>query len=262
MADRTAVAVACALGATGALAVVIVAIYLTGWAPRWLLSLEARLFRSVKRRKQWSWDRVDERVFIGSLPRWPEQLAELRAHGVGAVLSLNETWELAVSAACVRDDCGMAMRQLPTADFFAPSQRDLVEAVAFIDRHARAGTGVYVHCNGGRGRSAVAVICYLIYARGETADSAFALVRAARRIANLRALCGLRTQWRAVRTFERELRAARAELARRGVDGHGLDELFAPPRGAERGVGGAVRPKTSQVVPAADEGPALSLIHI
>ncbi|KAG8458684.1 hypothetical protein KFE25_012882 [Diacronema lutheri] len=92
----------------------------------------------------------------------------------------------------------MAMRQLPTADFFAPSQRDLVEAVAFIDRHARAGTGVYVHCNGGRGRSAVAVICYLIYARGETADSAFALVRAARRIANLRALCGLRTQWRAV----------------------------------------------------------------
>lgn len=231
MVGSATVMVVAALGAVGAALAAIVFIYITGCAPRWVLSMEARLFRLFKRRKRWSWHQVDDLLFIGSLPRWPEHMAELREQGVGAVLSLNEPWELALSAACVRDDCGMVMRQLSTPDFFAPSQRDLVEAVAFISAHVQAGTGVYVHCNGGRGRSATAVICYLIHARGETSASAYELLRAKRPIANLRALCGMRTQWRAVLTFERELEAVRAELASRGFDARDA-ELFVAPRRA------------------------------
>lgn len=214
-------AAAFAAGGAGALLLAVLFVYLTGCAPRAVLTLEARLFRAFKRRKPWGWHQVDELLYVGSLPRWPEHLAELRGRGVRALLCLTEPWELALSIKCVREDCGMDARQLATPDFFAPTQRDLVEAVAFISGHVKAGRGVYVHCNGGKGRSAVAVLCYLMYARGETAASAYALVRSKRRIADLRALCGLRTQWRAVVRFERELGAVRAELAARGAGGDG-----------------------------------------
>jgi atypical dual specificity phosphatase len=227
------VGLAAGFGALGAVLLAIALIYLTGCAPRWVLTLEARLIRLFKRRKPWNWNQVDERIFVGSLPRWPEHLSELRAHGVGAVLSLNETWELALSVDCVRDQCGMAARQLATPDFFAPTQRDLVDGVAFIGQQIAAGRGVYVHCNGGRGRSAACVICYLVYAHGLTADEAFELVRSKRKIANLKALHGLRTQWRAIKRFERDMHAARAHVAAR----ERLDDAHA-----------LAKPKVAQVV--------------
>lgn len=235
--ERLTIGLAAGLGSLGFALLMLGCIYVTGWAPYWVLSLEARLFRLFKRRKKWSWTKVDEGVFIGSVPRWPEHLAELRAHGVGAVLSVVEAWELQLSPACVVADCGMQCRHVSVPDFFAPTHRQIVEAVAFMAKQLGAGHGVYVHCNGGRGRSAVMVICYLVYARGLSADDAFALVRGKRGIANLEAGCGLRTQWRAVRTFERELHAVRAELAK-GGDAR-----------AHQAAPGPVGSKASQVVP-------------
>ena len=46
----------------------------------------------------------------------------------------------------------------PTPDFAAPSQRHLRAAVDFTEKHVDAGHGVYVHCNGGRGRSVVRLL--------------------------------------------------------------------------------------------------------
>lgn len=244
MATAGAVAGGVIGGVLGGTLIAIAFIYVTGWAPRWVLSLEARLFRVFKKRKRWSWTAVEDGVFLGSLPRWPEHLAELRARGVRAVLSLNESWELALSPTCVREDCGMLMRQLPTPDFFAPSQRDLVEAVAFIQKNVQAGRGVYVHCNGGKGRSTVCVICWLIYAKGLSADEAFDLIRSRRKIAHMKALCGVRTQWRAIRRFEREVAHVRTEV------GVALsDAVPFTPRGAPVARAAATHGKGSRVLP-------------
>jgi len=184
----------------------------TGFAPRCVLSLEARLMRLVKKKKKWNWTTIDPGVILGSLPRWPCHLEELRAEGVGAVLTLNENWELALSQRCLQD-CNMVSRQLPTPDFFAPTHRDIVEAVTFMSNCVQQGTTVYVHCNGGKGRSAVCVICYLVYKHGWSADEAFKYVKGKRKIAGMKAWGGYHKQWRAVKRFTRELTKTRKEMA-------------------------------------------------
>lgn len=180
----------------------------TGFGPRWLLSLDSRIARLGKGRKKWSWTTIEPGLLLGSLPRMPCHLEELRAEGVGAVLTLNESWEVSLTPRCI-EDCHMISRQLSTPDFFAPKHRDVVEAVAFIRKCMQQGIGVYVHCNGGRGRSAVCVICYLIYEHGWTPDEALSYVKGKRSIANMKAWGGLHKQWRAVKRFARELKAAK-----------------------------------------------------
>merc|ERR1719199_1115854 len=82
--------------------------------------------------------------------------------------------------------------------------------IAFASEHADRGDGVYVHCNGGRGRSAVCVLAYMIRAKGMTAREAFLQVRAQRKIAPMlaRPLGVPRPQWRALCLFEESERVA------------------------------------------------------
>lgn len=196
----------------GGLLLIFLLTFPTGCGPCWVHTLEARLVRLCKKRKKWNWTAVEDLIFLGSLPRWPCHLEELRARGVGAVLTLNESWELSLSSRCI-EDCHMVSRQLPTPDFFAPSHRHIVEAVAFIMSFVDQGIGVYVHCNGGSGRSAVCVICYLVYAHDWSADEAFKFVSGRRKIAKMKAWKGWHKQWRAIKRFERELKRSRKQMA-------------------------------------------------
>lgn len=196
----------------GGLVIIFLLTFPTGCAPRPLLSLESRIMRCCKKRKKWSWTTIDNCVYLGSLPRFPCHLEELKTEGVGAVLTLNESWELSMSSQAVQD-CGMVSRQLPTPDFFAPTHRDIVEAVAFIRSYVRQGISVFVHCNGGKGRSAVCVICYLIYEHDWSPDEAFKYVKGRRSIANMKVCGGLHKQWRAVKRFARELKLTRKQMA-------------------------------------------------
>ena len=146
-----------------------------------------------------------------------KQLRELQAAGVRAVVTLNQAWEPqapgGVGAACER--VGLAHLHLPTPDYSAPSQRDVRRAVAFIKAQIDGG-GVYVHCNAGRGRSAVCVLAYLMATDGLSAREAYEAVAAQRRITNLpsRLLGFPRPQWRALRRYEAALAA---ERERRGA---------------------------------------------
>jgi len=88
----------------------LVFIYIFGCAPRVVLQAESRVIRSCKKRKRWSWDHIEQHLILGALPRWPCHLEELKANGVGAVLSLNEQWEMAMSPTCIQADCGMERR--------------------------------------------------------------------------------------------------------------------------------------------------------
>lgn len=243
--------VICAVAAAGLLGLFLVVfawVMLTGVAPKPLKRcITRRCVRGICLRghNRLSWGEgsvscvVDDAVYIGALPKLPEQLDALRKdHRVSAVVTLNEAWELPfyLAIAGIMDKkvakprgvlhgtsedeeqlSSVSWCHLPTVDFNAPSLSDIRTGVEWMKDHTAAGHRVYVHCNAGRGRSAVIVICYLMATTGCTSAEAYELLSAKRRIATLTALCGTRPQWRAVKAYERHLSKAAGQPV--GPDG-------------------------------------------
>lgn len=101
-------------------------------------------------------------------------LAELRAHGIGALLSLTETAlppEPLVAA-------GIESLHLPVPDFHPPSTEQFLASLAFLDRARAAGTPAAVHCLAGQGRTGSVLAAWLIRG-GCSAPEAIVAVRAA-----------------------------------------------------------------------------------
>lgn len=145
-------------------------------------------------------------LVLGSLPLTKANLEELSSNHGGklAVVSLNAAWELVLKEADLKT-IGIDMLRLPTPDFFAPSLKDIEKGVTFIEQQLASGTTVLCHCNAGRGRSAVVVLCFLMKHCGMKLKDAFAHVKARRKIAKLSICCGLRPQWRACKSYEQQL---------------------------------------------------------
>ena len=61
---------------------------------------------------------------------------------------------------------GIERMHLNVPDFQAPSRAQIQQAVKFIDDCVLRGGTVYVHCNGGKGRSATVAACYLLKHEG------------------------------------------------------------------------------------------------
>lgn len=57
---------------------------------------------------------------------------------------------------------GMTELRLQTVDHFVPSLEHLEAAVDFIRQHEARGERVYVHCRAGHGRSAAAVLAWMV----------------------------------------------------------------------------------------------------
>ena len=111
---------------------------------------------------------------LGSVPRSNEHLLELRReHNVRAVITLNQAWEPQVNGGVARAcaQCEIEHLGLPTPDFAAPSQRDIRRAVEFMSAQIAAGGAVYVHCNGGKGRTGTLVACVLLALRAPGCES-------------------------------------------------------------------------------------------
>lgn len=181
--------------------------------PRWIKELFARAVRSTKPVPNFQWTEITGTgCVLGTVPCSDEHLSCLYDEGVRAVVSLNQGWEPqapgGMAAAC--DRVGINHLSLPTPDYTSPSQRDIRRAVDFITAETAKGGSVYVHCNAGRGRSAVCVLAFLIESRGYSAEQAYEFVAAMRRITKLPSrLWGLpRPQWQALLRFEREQQAA------------------------------------------------------
>ncbi|KAL1543341.1 phosphatidylglycerophosphate phosphatase PTPMT2-like [Salvia divinorum] len=125
------------------------------------------------------WDRVDEYVLLGAVP-FPTDVPRLKDLGVGGVVTLNESYETLVPSSLYHDH-GIQHLLIPTRDYlFAPSQRDICQAVEFIHGNALCGKTTYVHCKAGRGRSTTIVLCYLVKHKEMTPAAAFEYVRSIR----------------------------------------------------------------------------------
>ncbi|KAF7068887.1 hypothetical protein CFC21_074594 [Triticum aestivum] len=143
------------------------------------------------------WDRIDgTNILLGAVP-FPSDVPALHADGVRAVVTLTEPYErLVPKSLYVKHKIENLV--LPTTDYlYAPSQKDLREATAFIRGVAEKGESAYVHCKAGRARSATVVMCYLVRYKGMTAEEAKAHVERCRPRVSLAP-----AQWQAVQDFE------------------------------------------------------------
>ena len=111
----------------------------------------------VRKIRNW-WDRIDENVIVGALPRRVD-VPLLHHEGVTGVVNTCEEYRGPLAA---YQQFGIEQFRMPTIDFTHPKLRDVEAAVEFIRQHAKQGGTVYVHCKAGRARSATVALCWLV----------------------------------------------------------------------------------------------------
>jgi len=110
--------------------------------------------------------------FSGDQSGLSEDLDELAAQGLGALVSLTE---LPLREELVRSR-GMDYLHLPLADMQAPSLEDIAKFVEFVAQARAGGRSVAVHCRAGLGRTGTMLACYLV-SQGYRAREAVAAIR-------------------------------------------------------------------------------------
>ncbi len=92
------------------------------------------LYNIIRSRVQtdWNWyNAINQHLILGALPN-KSILAELKEHGVKAVVTLNQPYELLVSPTDIQQ-AGFAHLWLRTTDYlYAPSMEELHRGVRFI----------------------------------------------------------------------------------------------------------------------------------
>lgn len=161
------------------------------------------------------WNRIREtNIILGAVPLENKghhekiALQSLR-NGKFAVLTLLEPFEIYTKGIfstpvppTTWHALGAEQKIVPAEDFNPLTQDQIKESVAFLEKQDDAGVTTYVHCKAGRGRSATAVVCFLMKKLGLTAEHAKEKVRESRPQINLNSY-----QWEAIKTYEAFLNA-------------------------------------------------------
>ncbi|KAF8732905.1 hypothetical protein HU200_015255 [Digitaria exilis] len=157
------------------------------------------------------WDEVDQFILLGAVP-FRRDVPRLQRLGVHGVITLNEPFETLVPSSMYQSH-GIDHLVIPTRDYmFAPSLKDINEAIDFIHRNVSSGKITYIHCKAGRGRSTTIVLCYLVKYKSMTPAAAFEHVRSKRPRVLL-----TRSQWKVVQEFSKknaELPAVTSDCAK------------------------------------------------
>ena len=117
----------------------------------------------------------DRLAGMGHPGMWSEledSLIELRALGIGAIVSLDE-YGLDESMLRKRE---FAYLHVPIEDFSTPTPEQVDKFVDFARDQIANDTGVVCHCFAGIGRTGTMLACYLV-ADGKTPDEAIRQVR-------------------------------------------------------------------------------------
>ena len=125
---------------------------------------------------------IAERLYLGSAAAARSDREALRALGITAIVNCTRSYQ--IEHAHKGDDSIAYMR----VDVEDQASVDLLPyfrgATGFIGAQLAAGGAVLVHCQAGVSRSASVVISFLMRATGATRDSAYAMVKARRTLAD------------------------------------------------------------------------------
>ena len=130
---------------------------------------------------------VDQNLFLGGILLEHHESKILKELKIGAVLSINEDYELQTCTAVGRP-LSLAVytvhqithMQLSTPDFIPPSYEIISAGADFINTHISNNKRVYCHCKSGRGRSACVVLAYLMKYRCMDIHTAYVTLKTAR----------------------------------------------------------------------------------
>ena len=146
----------------------------------------------------WNWwdeifvhPKTEAKLYLGALPLAAgtfvssrNDLESLKLLGVGAVISIVEVFEnksTGIVTCPIKPEewqnADILQLQVPTPDFETMSISLILRVTAFIDWNLRNGRSCYIHCKAGRGRSKLAVDCYLIQYHKLRAQDAYNLVK-------------------------------------------------------------------------------------
>lgn len=149
---------------------------ITTWLLLWPVLIGQWISHAYYARECRPWDALTNNVWIG------RRLSESQARdaiqqGVTAVLDLTGEFS---EARAFRNSPRVTYLQMPIMDLTAPDLEQLQQAIAFIESHAQTGI-VYVHCKIGYSRTGAVAGAYLL-SKGicDSADDAFAKMRAVR----------------------------------------------------------------------------------
>ena len=109
----------------------------------------------------------------GDLNAWQDELPELYAGGVRAVVCLLNI----PSDAAVFESAGFSFRCIPVPDGGVPTLEQAADFVRFVEEQRTAGRPVAVHCEAGLGRTGTMLAVYLI-AQGDSTETAIQRIRA------------------------------------------------------------------------------------
>lgn len=139
------------------------------------------------------WTEIPEKkIILGALPFHERKHVErLKILGVGGVLTLNKPFELQPNfIGTPVQPCDWLLNDvqslhIPTPDFCPPTTKEIQMGIEFMKKIIATGKSVYVHCKAGRGRSVVAVVCYLIEVDNMTVEDAVDYVKKLRSQINM-----------------------------------------------------------------------------
>ena len=104
----------------------------------------------------------------------PEELSELQAAGIGAIISVMDD----PSNLEAYEAAGLPYRWVPVKGGTAPSPAQATELREFIEAQTQAGRAVAIHCTSGRRRTGTAIATYLIANGAPFADAVNAVTTA------------------------------------------------------------------------------------
>lgn len=154
------------------------------WVSRGTIQLQSFL-----RPHKWSyWTKISDNIYLGAMPlknRNHHQV--IHDLGIKAILSVNRTYEfqkqfLAEPVQSTDWEArGISFRRISSPDLEPLKVAKLIEAVRHVVTQVHANNPTYIHCTGGRGRSASVAICSLI-----ALDNNISLQESIRRVQQLR----------------------------------------------------------------------------
>eukprot|EP01129_Flabellula_baltica_P000533 TRINITY_DN10524_c0_g1_i1.p1 TRINITY_DN10524_c0_g1~~TRINITY_DN10524_c0_g1_i1.p1 ORF type:complete len:604 (+),score=107.17 TRINITY_DN10524_c0_g1_i1:54-1814(+) len=126
----------------------------------------ARFYVSIRKQNLLHFNRIEDRIWVGTCPRNLEHVLVLKDHGITCVVNFqdhDDVNKLSPDVEKMYIDEGMLYIWLPTKDFSRDSKRLMIPHASFILKGLLdSGHTLYVHCNAGVGRSVAAVCGYYL----------------------------------------------------------------------------------------------------